>query len=314
MTPPLVSIIIPSYNAAPWLPATLESALAQTHRPREIIVIDDGSTDESLALARTFTPRGVQVYSQPNRGAAVARNHGLAVARGDFVQYLDADDLLAPDKITRQLAHPNAADGSVLLSATWGRFQHKVTETTFSSEPLCADFLPVDFMITKFRTHGMMHPAAWLVSRNLIDKAGPWDERLSLDDDGEYFTRVVLAARSIRHCADSRSFYRSGLSGSLSRSRSARAWTSQFLSIENSVRHLLGAEDSPRTRAASADVLQRLIFESYPAAPALRRQAAEQVRHFGGSKVAFEAGPRFRVAAQLLGWRLAKRLRDRFSR
>ena len=168
-------------------------------------------------------------------------------------------------------------------------------------------------MVTKFRTHGMMHPASWLVSRTLIDKAGPWDERLSLDDDGEYFTRVVLAAHRIRHCADSRSFYRSCLPGSLSRSRSVRAWTSQFLSIERSVGHLLNAEDSPRTRTASADVLQRLVFESYPAVPALRRQATEQVRLFGGSKVAFEAGPRFRVAAHLLGWRLAKRLRDRFS-
>jgi len=311
---PLVSIIIPCYNASPWLAATLESALAQTYRPAEIIVIDDGSTDDSLALARTFAPRGVHVYARLNRGAANARNHGLAVARGEFIQFLDADDLLAPDKISTQLAHPAAAEPSTLLSCAWGRFQRDPAATVFAREPLCADFLPVDFMITKFRTHGMMHPAAWLVSRDLITRAGPWDERLTLDDDGEYFTRVVLAARRVNFCPESRSYYRSGLPGSLSRSHSARAWTSQFLSLETSVRHLRAAEDSARTRAAAADALQRLVFESYPAVPALRAQASASVRSLGGSRVRFEAGPKFALAARLLGWRLAKRLRDRLSR
>jgi glycosyltransferase involved in cell wall biosynthesis len=72
---PLVSILIPCSNAAPWLAATLASALAQTHPRTEIIIVDDGSSDHSLAIARTFEPHGVRVVTQPNAGASAARNH-----------------------------------------------------------------------------------------------------------------------------------------------------------------------------------------------------------------------------------------------
>jgi glycosyltransferase involved in cell wall biosynthesis len=80
---PLVSIIIPCRNAAPWLAETLESALGQTWQAKEILLVDNGSTDDSLAIARTFERRGVQVLLQSNRGAAAARNTGLRAARGD---------------------------------------------------------------------------------------------------------------------------------------------------------------------------------------------------------------------------------------
>ncbi len=94
---PLVSILIPCYNAEAWLAQTLESALAQTWSPTEIIVVDDGSKDRSLEIAKAFEPRGVKVISQHNQGASAARNRAFQESQGDFIQYLDADDLLAPD-------------------------------------------------------------------------------------------------------------------------------------------------------------------------------------------------------------------------
>lgn len=309
---PLASIIVPCYNAAPWLAATLESALAQTWPRTEIIVVDDGSTDGSPAIARRFESRGVHVAAQPNRGASAARNHALRLATGNFIQYLDADDVLAPEKIARQLARLEAGEDDVLLSGAWGRFEDEVANIAFRTERLYGDFSPVDFLITKFQTHAMMHPAAWLVSRRLANAAGQWDERLSLDDDGEYFSRVVLAAREIRFCADALSYYRSALRHSLSRSRSERAWRSQFLSTNLAVDRLLAREDSARTRQAAADVLQRLVLEAYPHCPLQRARTQTRVTELGGSDVRFEAGPRFKWLAHMVGWRLAKRLRNRF--
>ncbi|HND63118.1 MAG TPA: glycosyltransferase family A protein, partial [Opitutaceae bacterium] len=102
--PPLVSILIPCHNAARWLRPTLESALAQDWDQCEIIVVDDGSTDGSTALALEFVPRGVRVIAQTNQGASAARNHAIREARGDYFQFLDADDLLSPGKIRAQLA------------------------------------------------------------------------------------------------------------------------------------------------------------------------------------------------------------------
>ena len=89
---PLVSILIPAFNAQEWIAETIQSALRQTWPRKEIIVLDDGSADETLVVARRFESDEVRVISQPNQGAAAARNQALALSRGDYIQWLDADD------------------------------------------------------------------------------------------------------------------------------------------------------------------------------------------------------------------------------
>lgn len=305
----LVSILIPCYNAAPWLRETLESAFAQTWPAVEVILVDDGSKDDSVAIARTFEGRGLKVITQPNAGAATARNAAWKASRGAWLQFLDADDLLAPDKIERQLA---AADGvDLIYSGSWGRFTGSLATTEFRAEPLNRDGDPVEWILAKMEVNGMMHPAAWLTPRALAERAGCWDESLSLDDDGEFFNRVVLTSRGVRHCAEARSFYRSNLAGSLSRSKSEKAWASAYRSNLQTVRRLLALEDSPRTRRASARVLQRFIYESYPKAAGPRREAAREIARLGGSDLRPEYGPKFKLVAGFLGWKAAKRLVER---
>jgi glycosyltransferase involved in cell wall biosynthesis len=124
---PLVSILIPAYNAERWLGDTIQSALAQTWSRKEIIVIDDGSRDETLAIARKFSSNTVSVVAQENQGASAARNKAYNLCQGEYIQWLDADDLLAPDKIERQMA---VAMKSVLkrtlFSGTWGYFMYRL--------------------------------------------------------------------------------------------------------------------------------------------------------------------------------------------
>jgi glycosyltransferase involved in cell wall biosynthesis len=304
----LVSIIIPSYNAAPWLEQTLQSALAQTWPNTEIILVDDGSKDDSLAIARRFETKGVVIVAQENRGASAARNHGMRLAHGAFFQFLDADDLLDPEKISQQMAIYGKCGATVALSSKWTRFTRTVSDADYTEQVLCRDFEPVDWVVTKFENNAMMHPAAWLISRQLADRAGPWDETLSLDDDGEFFTRVVLASGGIRYCPAAVSFYRSSLPGSLSRRKSDLALDSALRSLELSSALLLRSEDSPRTRKASATAFQQFIFDAYPRANSCRRRAAEKVAALGGSELKPLGGPRFRAVSRLLGWRLAKRL------
>src|SRR2546425_6261438 len=100
---PLVSILIPAYNAEPWIADTIRSALAQTWPRKEIIVVDDGSRDQTLSIARQFASKNVSVVTQENQGASAARNRALALSQGKFIQWLDADDLIAPDKIAKQV-------------------------------------------------------------------------------------------------------------------------------------------------------------------------------------------------------------------
>lgn len=99
---PTYSVVIPSYNRAAYLTTAIESALGQTHPPLEVIVVDDGSTDESLKIARGFE-KPVTVVEQENRGVSAARNRAMDLARGDWLAFLDADDMWEPEKLERQL-------------------------------------------------------------------------------------------------------------------------------------------------------------------------------------------------------------------
>src|SRR4030095_524507 len=101
---PLVSILIPAYNAERWIANTIQSALAQTWPRKEIIVVDDGSTDQTLQVARQFASKTISIVTQENKGASAARNRACELCQGDYIQWLDADDLLSPDKVAKQMA------------------------------------------------------------------------------------------------------------------------------------------------------------------------------------------------------------------
>ena len=128
---PLVSILIPAYNSEEWIADTIQSAIAQTWQRKEIIVVDDGSSDRTAEVARRFASKEVSVVSTENQGAAAARNHALQLSQGDYIQWLDADDLLAPDKIERQLAALREATAQrILLSSPWAYFSYRTQPCT----------------------------------------------------------------------------------------------------------------------------------------------------------------------------------------
>jgi len=305
---PLVSIIVPCHNGAPWLQATLESALAQTWPRKEIIFVDDGSTDDSLSLAMGFGARGVIVLSQPNRGASAARNHGLEVARGAYIQFLDADDLLTPDKIGEQVVLLQREGTDSVATCRWARFADDPGKADFFESEVFQDLDPLEYLLLHTAKQGTMHPGAWLVPRTVAIRAGRWDESLSLNDDGEYFARVALASRRLCFSPHGASLYRSGLPGSLSARRDPRALASLLHSVELTAAHLLRAEDSDRARRALADYWQRLAYEVYPDAMDIYRRAIAEARAMGGSSLEPAMGARQRQLARVVGWKLARRV------
>lgn len=92
----LVSVVIPAYNAAPFIEETISSVYAQTYTDWEVIIINDGSKDNTAAICSSFTDRRIKTIHQPNKGVATARNSGLALAKGDYVVFFDADDIMTP--------------------------------------------------------------------------------------------------------------------------------------------------------------------------------------------------------------------------
>ena len=228
--PPLVSILIPAYNAERWIADTIRSALAQTWSRTEVIVVDDGSRDQTLPIARQFASKNVAVVMQENQGAATARNKALDLSQGDYIQWLDADDVIAPDKIVRQVEALSRCERKrTLFSSAWAYFYYRLSNANFSPSLLWKDLSPVEWLVRKMGHNLHMPNSTWLVSRELTQTAGPWDIRLSLDDDGEYFCRVVLASDAIRFVPDAKVFYRISNSNSLSNvGQSPKKLESQF--------------------------------------------------------------------------------------
>ena len=262
----LVSILIPAYNSARWLRDSVSSALAQTWARKEVIIVDDGSKDNTLALARTFESPIVKVVAQQNIGAPDARNTALSYAQGDYIQWLDADDVLHPQKIEAQLKGADDGQRSLtLLTSSWGKFFFRTSAASFRPDALWHDNTPVDWIVTRFTENVWMNPAVWLVSRRLADLTGPWDSRLakSGDDDGEYICRVAAVSDRVKFVEEARCYYRIGSAGSLNWNMETgdAVLESLLLSLHLATKTLIAKEDSERTRRAARSHLQ--TFSSY---------------------------------------------------
>jgi glycosyltransferase involved in cell wall biosynthesis len=329
---PLVSILIPAYNAQEYIADALRSALAQTWSRKEIIVVDDGSRDRTLDVARQFQSNCLTIVAQDNQGAAAARNKALSLSQGDYIQYLDADDVLAPDKITRQIESiDESATSRTLVSCSWGAFFHRYYEPKFIPTPLWTNLSPLEWMIRKMELGVWMVPGCWLVSRELTEAAGLWDTSLQYDDDGEYFCRVLLASDSVRFVPEAKVYYRKSGSGSLGYIGSSnKKVEGLWCSIQRHITCLRSLDDSERARAACVRFLQRYLIEMYPERLDIVEQAEELARQLGGRlvpplswnlaelAVIAERQQSFRgllaewfcfFVKAMFGWRAAKRVR-----
>ncbi len=304
---PLVSILIPAFNAEKWIAETLRSAVAQTWEQKEIIVVDDGSTDKTVAIARRFESQGLRVVTQENQGASAARNNAFSLSQGDYIQWLDADDLLALDKIEKQMeVLERCGSKRTLISCGWGRFMYRYYRAKFVPTALWCDLSKTEWLLRKMGQNLHMQTATWLVSRELIEKAGPWDTGLSSDDDGEYFCRVLLASDGVRFVPEARVYYRASGSASLSYiGRSDRKRDAQWRSMQLHIGYLRSLEDSERVWAACVKFLQNWVVYFYPERPDIFEQADEMAKTFGGRLDVPHLSWKYSWIKALFGWRLA---------
>lgn len=308
----LVSILIPAYNAEETIASAIESAIAQTWQRKETIVVDDGSRDRTAEVARRFTAQGVNVVTVANQGAAAARNHALRLSQGDYIQWLDADDLLVPEKIERQLAALREQDDArTLLSGPWAPFYYRTSRARFIQTSLCHDLSPADWLVRKMSENLHMQTATWLTSRELADAAGPWDERLHVDDDGEYFCRVLLAARQTRFVPEARVLYRVSPSRRLSRiGNSDKKKDAMVLSMKLHIQYIELLEKSERVRTACLNYLQTWYPVFYPE----RQDLVAELQGLAAQLQGHLEPPRLRWKyawmKPVFGWKAAKWAQD----
>jgi glycosyltransferase involved in cell wall biosynthesis len=304
----LVSILIPAYNAGAWIADTIKSALDQTWPRKEIIVVDDGSTDRTFAIARQFASKDVAVVTRKNQGAASTRNHALSLSRGDYIQWLDADDLLSPDKVSKQMDVANEIGSPrTLLSSEWGYFAYRSDRAEFCRTSLWCDLPPVEWLLRKMGENLHMQTATWLTSRELAEAAGAWDVRLLSDDDGEYFCRVLLASDGVRFVPGAKVYYRVTSTSRLSHvGMSDRKMYALLLSMQLHVKYIRSLEDSERVRAACLTYLQNWLLHFYPERPDLVKELEDLAANMGRRLERPRLRWKYAWIRPLFGWGPAK--------
>jgi glycosyltransferase involved in cell wall biosynthesis len=299
---------MPCHNAGRYISQAIDSVLGQTWRDLELVIVDDGSTDNSCQIVEAIADPRIILLRQPCAGAAAARNRALASSSGKFVIFMDADDLLGPSHI-EGLRSVVAGMSDFVAMSPWDRFYADPGEATF---PAREGYLNSDgpaWLALDWRGGGgMTQPGMFLVPRSLIEKVGGWDERLTLMDDFEFYARIIARSAGLKFASGARLYYRSGIGCSLSGRRGRRAVESAFLSITLGSRHLLQAEDSSRAREACAAIFQNFEYTYFPHHTDLRRLARQRVADLGGSDLKPVGPPGFHRLARLIGWRGARHM------
>jgi glycosyltransferase involved in cell wall biosynthesis len=303
---PLVSILITAYNAEETIAYTLQSAITQTWQRKEIIVVDDGSTDSTADVVRRF--KQVTLVSTENHGLSGAQNNAFPLSKGDYIQYLDADDLLAPDKIERQLAALREVDSKrILLSSPWAPFYYRTRNTRWVRNSLWQDLSPVEWLLRKMREGIHMQNATWLVSRELAEAAGPWNDSLHYDQDGEFFCRVLVASEGTRFVPGTGIYYRTSGPGSISFiGNSDKKKDSLLLSMKLHIQYLRSLEDSERVRSACLAYIQLWYLHFYPERSDLMQEAQELASSLGGQLSPPRAPWKYALIEKLFGFGAAK--------
>lgn len=307
---PLVSIIIPMLNAEAFIQETIHSAIHQTYKNTEIIVVDNGSTDNSMNLIQHLSGQ-IQILTQKVPGASAARNLGIKNASGEFIQFLDADDILHPDKIVNQVNQLKNEPWDTLSFGKWIRFFQIPEEGTYQTQKIDKNY-PEPYKLLKeiWNGKGMVQPGAYLASKRLILKAGLWNESLNLNDDGEYFCRVILASSKIQFCETSTVYYRSGLINSLSKRKTIPAVTSHLRSLEYYVKSCINLPFFNELRAPLALVFSDFIYQYYQFSPDICEQAKKDVAKLGYNKLPVTGGRYFRIMATLIGFENTLQVRN----
>ncbi|HEV2620225.1 MAG TPA: glycosyltransferase family A protein [Acidobacteriaceae bacterium] len=185
---PQVSVVIPAYNCAAFLPQTLESVLAQTFTGWEIILVDDGSTDDTAAKIEPYLQH-IRYIRQDNQGLPAARNRGIGEAQGEFIALLDGDDSWLPEKLEKQLPRFEDPEVGIVYSDfsvrySDGRFQNSY----LANRPLaCEGNVVESYVRSRF-----LFPSTMVFRRACFDQCGGFDEEMLASEDIELFARMCL--------------------------------------------------------------------------------------------------------------------------
>jgi len=308
---PLVSVLIPCFNAGRWIDQALGAVRRQAYRNLEVIVVDDGSADGSATVVEWHAAADPRVRSirQARMGACAARNRAWSEARGAFLHFLDADDLLSPDKIGQQLEALAAAPQGCVASCAWRPFRGEPGDLPAVQMAVFRNLSPMEWFVRHLSGGGHIAVGGWLVPRTVAELAGPWNEQLTSDQDGDWFGRVVAASRGIVFVDGPLLHYRR-VPGSLSALKTSHDVWSRMHATDTKAKlaaRQFGIDLASETTVA--DDYNNLLVAGWPLSRPYQRELSERIALYGGARRKVELGGRAaRMLSQAIGWKLTRRL------
>jgi glycosyltransferase involved in cell wall biosynthesis len=204
---PRVSVIIPSYNCARYLGRAIDSANAQTYKDYEILVVDDGSTDDTKDVAMQYGRKLTYLYQQ-NRGVSAARNHAISKASGELLAYLDADDMWYPEKLERQVAFLDAHQecGMVHGEMSVINEQDEILHLRFYEET--KRDVPQGYCVPKLLMRCHIQTLTVVERRSSFDRVGVFDDRLPIVQDYLHWIMIAAEGQAVGYLAEPLGKYR----------------------------------------------------------------------------------------------------------
>lgn len=309
--PNLVSIIVPVYNRGTMLREAVASALEQNYRPIEIIIVDDGSTDDTTGIIEDLVARHREIKGLrcPNGGPGLAREAGRMVARGEYIQYLDSDDLLLPRKLELQVA---ALEDDASAGIAYGKTRYIGTD----GEELVCNWKNANqvqrTIFPSFLAARWWETATPLYRRTITDAAGPWTD-LRLEEDWEYDARIGALGQHLVFIEDFVAAHRDHREGRLSRGPTLdpRRLRDRARAHELIYRHARRAgigDDVPEMKHFARELF---LLARQSGAAGLRDESKvlfELAREASGTDRDRVTLRLYSVGARILGWQLAGKL------
>lgn len=301
----LVSVIIPSYNSAKFIKETLDSVFNQTYKNIEVIVVDDGSTDGSFELIFNLKNPNLKLVKNLGKGACAARNYGFEISKGDYIQYLDADDLLSPNKIHDQMNLASKFGLNAVYFCEWIRFVGSIDEYATNHQFINKNYDQAYMWLKdSWRGKGMAAVHSWLVPRQIIIMAGQWNEDLLINQDGEFFTRVLMNASTIKYVASVKVYYRSGNPNSISQSQNT-SWVKAGSLLNSLIINKKTCSDYGLTdelKEGLGHTFLNFIYRNFNVHSDLVAKAKFHFYDLGYKKMWPVGGENFKKGAELIGF------------
>ena len=235
-----VSVIIPLYNKGDYVAATIKSAIGQIHRSLEILVIDNGSTDEGPSLVKTASQLDdrIRLLASPKRGPGHARNYGVQNATGEWILFLDADDLIEPDHISHLLNVSQRNPGKSIIAGGWREFPDNAPDKITVKTP-CGLKVPSQLIVASIAASPWAVHAA-IMKRELVTQC-PWPEEMDglLAEDNAFWFRVCLRG-SVAYSHSASALYRTQTANCRTQSSDVEKWfTGVHTAVQKNLSSLL---------------------------------------------------------------------------